>query len=110
MGSSRKDLKAFPQKARAGIGQALYAAQMGETDPSAKPLKGFGATKVMEIVERHDTNTFRAVYTAQFAGTIYVLHAFQKKSKSGITTPRREIELIHRRLTEAQRYNRERNN
>ncbi len=109
VGSSRKDLKAFPQRVRADIGQALYAAQMGETDPSAKPLKGFGGTKVMEIVERHDTNTFRAVYTAQFAGRIYVLHAFQKKSKSGIATPQRDIELIRRRLAEAQRLNRERN-
>ncbi len=109
MGSSRKDLKAFPQRVRADIGQALYAAQMGETDPSVKPLKRFGGTKVMEIVERHDTNTFRAVYTAQFSGRIYVLHAFQKKSKSGIATPQRDIGLIRRRLAEAQRLNRERN-
>ena len=109
VGSSRKDLKAFPQRVRADIGQALYTAQMGETDPAAKPLKGFGGTKVMEIVERHDRNSYRAVYTAQFAGRIYVLHAFQKKSKSGIATPQRDIELIRRRLAEAQRHNRERN-
>jgi phage-related protein len=110
MGSSRKDLKAFPQKVRANIGQALYAAQMGETDPAAKPLKTFGGTKVMEIVDRHDTNAYRAVYTAQFTGVIYVLHAFQKKSKRGIATPQKEIELIRRRLAEAQRLYRERNN
>jgi phage-related protein len=103
-------LKAFPQKVRADIGQALYAAQLGDTDPAAKPLKGFGGTKIMEIVDRHDTNTYRAVYTAQFAGAIYVLHAFQKKSKSGIATPQKDIELIRRRLAEAQRLNRQGSN
>ncbi len=78
LGSSRRDLKSFPKQVRYDIGQALYAAQMGETDPAAKPLKGFGGTKVMEIVDRHDKNTYRAVYTAQFEAVIYVLHAFQK--------------------------------
>lgn len=110
VGSSRRDLKAFPQKVRADIGQALYAAQLGDTDPAAKPLKGFGGTKIMEIVDRHDTNTYRAVYTAQFAGVIYVLHAFQKKSKSGIATSRKDIELIRRRLAEARRLNRQGSN
>jgi phage-related protein len=110
IGSSRRDLKGFPKQVRFDIGQALYAAQMGETDPAAKPLKGFGGTKVMEITDRHDTNTYRAVYTVQFAGVIYVLHAFQKKSKSGIATPQKDIKLIHRRLAEAQRLNRQRSN
>src|SRR5438093_445999 len=87
MGSSREDLKSFPEQVRRDIGQALYTAQQGETDPAAKPLKGFGGARVMEIVDRHDTNTYRAVYTVQFAGRIYVLHAFQKKSKKGIATP-----------------------
>jgi len=109
VGSSRKDLKGFPQRVRTDIGQAVYTAQMGDTDPAARPLKGFGGTKVMEIVDRYDTNTYRAVYTAQFAGVIYVLHAFQKKSKSGIATPQKDLELIRRRLAEAQRLNRERN-
>ena len=63
---------------------------MGETDPAAKPLKGFGGASVMEIIDRHDTNTYRAVYTVQFADVIYVLHAFQKKSKRGIATPQKE--------------------
>jgi phage-related protein len=67
---------------------------MGETDPAAKPLKGFGGARVMEIIDRHDTNTYRAVYTVQFSNVIYVLHAFQKKSKSGIATPQKDIELI----------------
>jgi len=108
MGASRDDLKSFPEDVRRGIGQALYTAQQGETDPAAKPLKGFGGARVMEIVERHETNAYRAVYTAQFAGTIYVLHAFQKKSKKGIATPQRDIELIRQRLAAAERHNKER--
>src|SRR6266540_766020 len=102
VGSSRRDLRAFPKRVRSDIGQALYTAQMGETDPAAKPLKGFGGASVMEIIDRHDTNTYRAVYTVQFADVIYVLHAFQKKSKRGIATPQKEIDLICRRLAEAQ--------
>jgi phage-related protein len=89
---------------------ALYTAQMGETDPAAKPLKGFGGARVMEIIDRYDTNTYRVVYTVQFSNVIYVLHAFQKKSKSGIATPQKDIELIRRRLAEAQRLNRQRSN
>ena len=108
LGSSRADLKGFPQPVRRDVGQALYAAQRGETDPAAKPLKGFGGVRVMEIVDRHDTNTYRAVYTAQFDEAIYVLHAFQKKSKSGRATPKPEIDLIRRRLADAQRLHRER--
>jgi phage-related protein len=110
LGSSRKDLKAFPKQVRADIGQALYAAQMGETDPAATSLKGFGGTRVMEITDRHDTNTYRAVYTAQFAGLIYVLHAFQKKSRRGIATPQKEIDLIRRGLSDALRHYRDRSN
>ena len=110
VGSSRKDLRTFPRQARTDIGEALYAAQIGDTDPAAKPLMGFGGTRVMEIVDRHDTNTYRAVYTAQFAGIIYVLHAFQKKSKRGIATPQRDIELIRRRLADAGRLHKERQN
>jgi len=101
MGSSREALRNFPEGVRRDIGQALYTAQQGETDPAAKPLKGFGGARVMEIVDRHDTNTYRTVYTVQFAGTIYVLHAFQKKSKNGIATPQKDIELIRQRLAAA---------
>lgn len=78
--------------------------------PQLSPSRAFGGTKLMEIVDRHDKNTYRAVYTAQFEGVIYVLHAFQKKSKSGIATPQKDIELIGRRLAEAQRLNRQRSN
>jgi phage-related protein len=110
IGSSRHDLRAMPEAVRRGIGQALYTAQQGDTDPAAKPLKGFGGAAVMEIVERDRSGTYRAVYTAQFADTIYVLHAFQKKSKRGIATPKQEIDLIRRRLAEAERDSKERQN
>ena len=108
LGSSREVLRRFLEEVRRDIGQALYAAQQGETDPAARPLKGFGGTRAMEIVDRHDTDTYRAVYTAQFAGTIYVLHVFQKKSKRGIATPRKDVELVRQRLAAAQRHDKER--
>jgi phage-related protein len=71
--------------------------------PDAKPLKGFGGAGVLELIEDHKGSTYRAVYTVRFATRIYVLHAFQKKSKRGIATPKREIELIHERLKWAER-------
>ncbi len=108
MGSSRADLRAFPEPVRRAIGHALYAAQQGETDPAAKPLKGFKGSSVMEIVDRYDTDTYRAVYTARFLDVIYVLHAFQKKSKRGVATPQKDIELVRQRLTAAQRHYQER--
>jgi phage-related protein len=110
IGSSRRNLREMPQQVRRDIGQALYAAQQGATDPAAKPLKGFGGARVMEIVERYRTDAYRAVYTAHFDNAVYVLHVFQKKSKSGVATPKREIELIRRRLAEAERHYRERQN
>jgi phage-related protein len=108
IGSSREDLRAMPPQVRKDIGQALYTAQQGETDPAAKPLKGFGGTRIMEIVERHRTDAFRAVYTAHSAEAIYVLHAFQKKSKKGIATSKHEIELIKARLKRAEEHHRAR--
>jgi len=110
IGSSRRDLREMPQQVRRNIGQALYAAQQRVTDPAAKPLKGFGGARVMEIVERYRTDAYRAVYTAHFDNTVYVLHVFRKKSKSGIATPKQEIALIRRRLAEAERHYRERQN
>lgn len=110
LGSSRRDLRSLPRQVRIDMGQALYAAHMGETDPAAKPLRGFGGSRVMEIVDRHDTNTYRVVYTAEFAAVIYVLHTFQKKSKRGIATPRKEMDLIRNRLADAQRLHNERQN
>jgi phage-related protein len=101
IGSSREDLKSFPVEVRRDIGRALYAAQMGDTDPAAKPMKGFGGASVLEIIARFSGNTWRAVYTVRFPGVLYVLHAFQKKSKSGIATPKSEIRLIQKRLANA---------
>jgi phage-related protein len=110
IGSSRRDIRGMPKQVRRDIGQALYAAQQGTTDPAAKPLRGFGGARVMEIVERYRTGAYRAVYTVHFENAVYVLHVFQKKSKSGIATPKHEIELIRRRFTEAERHHRERQN
>src|SRR6267154_1674407 len=92
--SSRKDLKKFPKSVRQVVGQALFDAQKGRKHPDAKPLKGFGGAGVLEVVEGDDGNTYRAVYTVKLAGVVYVLHAFQKKSKSGSKTPASELEKV----------------
>jgi phage-related protein len=107
VGSSQKDLRVFPPEVRLEVGYALFAAQKGETDPMAKPLKGFGGHAVMEIVTPFDGNTWRTVYTVRQRDYVYVLHAFQKKSKSGIATPKAEIDLIHQRLAAAERHYKE---
>ena len=108
MGSSRRDLKAFPEAVQSDVGYALFGAQLGEEYGSVKALKGFGGRSVLEIVAPHDGDTYRAVYTVKFADAVYVLHAFQKKSTKGIETPRRELDLIHRRLAAAEQHHRER--
>lgn len=100
--SSADDLRAFPDAVRQDIGFALYEAQNGLRHLSAKPLKGFGGSGVLEVVENHDGDTYRAVYTVRFAGLVYVLHAFQKKSRKGIATARHDIDLIKRRLKVAE--------
>jgi len=97
VGSSRRDLRAFPPAVRRTFGVALFAAQLGETPPEAKPLKGFGGAGVLELIEDHRGDTYRAVYTVRFATAIYVLHAFHKKSKQGIETPKADMELARRR-------------
>ena len=98
IGSSRKDIRAFPEEVKDDIGYALFEAQEGKKPASAKPLKGFGGAGVLEIIEDFSGDTYRAVYTVSFKEVIYVLHCFQKKSKRGIKTPQRDIELIKRRL------------
>ena len=108
IGSSRKDLKTFPRPVQRDVGQALYAAQRGEEYPSVKALKGFGGRAVLEMVAPHEGDTYRAVYTVRFHDAVYVLHAFQKKSKTGIATPRKEIELVRQRLGAAEQNYRER--
>jgi phage-related protein len=101
VGSSRDDLRGFPEEVRNRVGGALWEAQLGRKAPYAKPLKGFGGTGVLEVVDDFDGDTYRAVYTVRFAGVVYVLHAFQKKSKRGMATPRQETALILQRLQRA---------
>jgi len=96
--SARKDLKAFPEEARKQVGVALFRAPQGKKHERTKPLQGFGGAGVLEVVASDDGDAFRAVYTVRFTEAVYVLHCFQKKSKSGIATPKTEIELINSRL------------
>ena len=97
VGSAKRDLLKFPEAVKDGIGTALSVAQFGGKHPSAKPWKGAGSG-VLEIVEDNDGNTYRAVYTVRFRWAIYVLHCFQKKSRTGIQTPKADVELVFRRL------------
>jgi phage-related protein len=94
-------LSDFPEEVRRRVGGALWNAQLGLKAPYVKPLKGFGGAGVLEIVDDFDGDTYRAVYTVRFARMVYVLHAFQKKSKRGVATPRAELELIELRLKRA---------
>ena len=102
VGSSRKDIQDFPEEVRVDIGYALFEVQKGGKPASAKPLKGFGGAGVLEIIENFDGNTYRAVYAVKFPKKVYVLHCFQKKSKHGIATPQKEINLIRQRLKSAE--------
>ncbi len=99
--SSLNDLLVFPEKVQKKIGAALSVAQFGGKHPSAKPWKGAGSG-VFEIVEDYRSDAYRAIYTVRFANAVYVLHAFQKKSPSGIKTPRKDVELVAQRLKQAQ--------
>jgi phage-related protein len=110
VGSSKKDLKAFPRAVQRHIGQALYAAQCGEEYPTVKALKGFTGRSVLEVVVSWSGDSYRGVYTVRFPDAVYVLHAFQKKSKKGIATPKKELDLIAERLAIAERDYRERQN
>ena len=90
---------AFPRTAQRDMGYALFLAQMGERHSAmAKTLKGFGGGRVIEIRESFEGNAYRAAYTVRYADAIYVLHAFQKKSKKGVATPKAEMDLIEKRL------------
>ncbi len=100
LGDSLRELKTFPSPVQDEMGYAIYLAQCGQKHVSAKPLKGLGSG-VLEVVSDHRGNTFRSVYTVRFVDRVFVLHAFQKKSKSGVATPRADIELIKQRLKQA---------
>ena len=103
MGSSLKDFRLFPDEVKSDMGYALFLAQSGTRHRKAKTFKGTGDAGVVEIVTDHRGDTFRTIYTVRFASALYVLHAFQKKSKAGIATPKTDIRLIEQRLREAER-------
>ena len=98
IGSTLKDLRAFPEEVKDVMGFALRQAQTGGKHPNAKPLKGYKGAGVLEVVDDFDGDTYRAVYTVKLEGVVYALHAFQKKSKSGKATDKSDLEMIDRRL------------
>lgn len=102
VGSSKKDLQQLPKEVQDVFGYALHIAQCGGRHSQTKPLKGFGGAGVLEVVEDFSTDTYRAVYTIKFGNAVYVLHAFQKKSSSGIGVPKPDIEKIKERLKSAE--------
>lgn len=102
VGSSREDVRDLPAAVCDRLGFALRQVQAGLTPDNAKPMRGFAGAGVWELVEDYDTNTYRGVYAVCFAGAVYVLHAFQKKSKRGRETPRQKMALVRARLREAQ--------
>jgi phage-related protein len=108
VGSSRKDLRAFPEPVQDLMGYALYVAQCGSKHRDTKTLSGFGGAGVVEVVKDFRGDTFRTVYTLRYERAVFVLHAFQKKSKIGRETPRRDIELVKQRLREAEQIAKER--
>ena len=101
MGSSKKDLGALPSSVVDTFGYALYVAQTGKRHEQTKILRGFGDAGVIEVVESANRSTYRAVYTVRFDDAVYVLHVFQKKSKSGVATPKPDMDLIEERLKQA---------
>ena len=101
VGSAKRDLEAMPEDVKDVFGHAIDLAQAGSKHQDAKVMTGFGSAGVLEVVEDHRSDTYRAVYTVKFAGWVYVLHCFQKKSKTGIKTPNEDMDLIHTRLKAA---------
>jgi phage-related protein len=107
VGTAEDDLAAFPNDVKSVLGFAIFQAQIGGRHKRAKPLKGhkeFKGASVLEVVDDFDGDTYRAVYAVRFAGVVYVLHAFQKKSKSGIETPKSEIDIVKARLARAKKH------
>jgi len=101
VGSAKRDLDAMPEDVKDVFGHAIDLAQAGSKHQDAKPLGGMGSAGVLEVVEDHHGDTYRAVYTVRFSGWVYVLHCFQKKSKRGIATPQPDMDLINARLKAA---------
>jgi phage-related protein len=106
LGDTKKRLRQMPEPVRKDIGVALDIAQHGQKPNAAKPLRGFGGAGVLEIVDDYDGDTYRAVYTVQLVHAVYVLHAFQKKSKTGSKLPQKDAELIKERLKSAEELDR----
>jgi phage-related protein len=102
IGSTKKDLLALPVPVRKFFGHALHFAQVGDQHDSAKVLKGFGNAGVLELIEDDADGTYRAVYTVRFQEAVFVLHCFQKKSKTGIGTPRKDMDIVRFRLKAAE--------
>jgi phage-related protein len=99
--SALDDLKEFPEDVQDVMGYALDLAQHGQKHPDAKPMKGFSGAGILEVVDDFDGDTYRAIYTVKFEGVVYLLHAFQKKSKHGIATSKQDIDLVKKRLQKA---------
>jgi len=108
VGSSLDELRELPEVVRRAVGYALRFAQAGVKSDNTKPLQGFRGAGVLEVIENYDGDTYRAVYTVKLAGVVYVLHCFQKKSKSGIATPKPTMDLIQQRLRVAEAIHKER--
>jgi phage-related protein len=107
VGSSEEDLASFPAEVKQVMGYAIFQAELGKKHPAAKPLTGhkeFKGAGILEIVGDYDGNTYRAMYTVKLEGVVYVLHAFQKKSKRGAETPKHDIDLIKKRLARAKKH------
>jgi len=102
IGTSRQNLKQFPDDVQDEMGYGLFLAQLGEKHHRAKPLRGFGGAGTLEMISDYRSDTYRAVYTVILTHAVYVLHAFQKKSKRGVSTPRAELNLIRQRLKDAE--------
>ncbi|WP_437615949.1 type II toxin-antitoxin system RelE/ParE family toxin [Erwinia sp. V71] len=100
--TSKKDLLSLPEDVQDIFGYALHLAQAGEKHAQTKPLKGFGGAGVLEVVEDYFGDAYRAIYTVKFSNAVYVLHAFQKKSSSGISTPKQHMDKIRERLKAAE--------
>jgi phage-related protein len=105
--SAEDDLAGMPQPVKNIFGFAIFKAELGDKHADAKPLKGFGGAGVLEVVENHDGNTYRAVYTVKFKGVVYVLDVFQKKSKKGSATPKHDIDRIEARLKLAEQHHKD---
>ena len=108
LGSSRRDFSDFPDEVKSEMGYALFQAEAGGRHRKAKTFKGAGDAGVIEIVDDYRGDTFRTIYTVRFASALYVLHAFQKKSKKGKETPKSDLHLIEQRLRDAERLHKER--